>query len=250
MAVTKRTRYEVLRRDGHSCRYCGATAADSPLTVDHVIPVALGGSDAPDNLVAACQPCNSGKAATSPDETMVASASQDALRWSAAIKRAAEIRAREVDTREALYDYFEAEWNYGDHDWRPNLPGDWKATVWTFHSLGLSTYEIREAIEIALNKYGIPLGSRWRYFCGICWNKIRDLQEAAAEIASAAESDDEDGDPSDEVLQAWDRAFREGEEYGAKAVHKWHTAGIASGLILEHVIDGLHHIPDELKWSA
>ena len=39
MAVSKRTRYEVLRRDNHACRYCGASAPDAKLTVDHVLPV-------------------------------------------------------------------------------------------------------------------------------------------------------------------------------------------------------------------
>ena len=39
MAVTKRTRYEVLRRDGHACRYCGQMAPDVKLAVDHVVPV-------------------------------------------------------------------------------------------------------------------------------------------------------------------------------------------------------------------
>lgn len=64
MAVSKRLRYEVLRRDNHTCRYCGATAPDVPLRVDHVTPVALGGTDTPDNLVTACEPCNSGKSST------------------------------------------------------------------------------------------------------------------------------------------------------------------------------------------
>jgi 5-methylcytosine-specific restriction endonuclease McrA len=39
MAVSKRTRYEVLRRDNHACRYCGGIAPDVILTVDHVTPV-------------------------------------------------------------------------------------------------------------------------------------------------------------------------------------------------------------------
>lgn len=33
MAVTKRTRFEVLRRDNYTCRYCRST--DGALTVDH-----------------------------------------------------------------------------------------------------------------------------------------------------------------------------------------------------------------------
>ncbi|MCX5365877.1 HNH endonuclease [Streptomyces sp. NBC_00124] len=61
MAVSKRLRYEILRRDRYTCRYCGASAPDAPMRVDHVTPVALGGTDHPSNLVAACEPCNSGK---------------------------------------------------------------------------------------------------------------------------------------------------------------------------------------------
>lgn len=52
MAVTKRTRFEVLRRDNYTCRYCRST--DGALTVDHVTPRSLGGSDDPSNLVACC----------------------------------------------------------------------------------------------------------------------------------------------------------------------------------------------------
>ena len=47
----------VLERDGYVCPYCGRPAD----TVDHVIPVALGGTDTLDNLVAACKRCNSRK---------------------------------------------------------------------------------------------------------------------------------------------------------------------------------------------
>ena len=67
MAVSKRLRYEVLRRDGHKCRYCGHTASDTELAVDHVIPKSLGGPDHPSNLVTSCVDCNLGKATTIPD---------------------------------------------------------------------------------------------------------------------------------------------------------------------------------------
>jgi hypothetical protein len=39
------------------CAYCGGPAG----TIDHVRPQAFGGTDDPDNLVDACQPCNSRK---------------------------------------------------------------------------------------------------------------------------------------------------------------------------------------------
>ena len=83
MAISKRTRYEVLRRDDHRCRYCGAAAPDVKLTIDHVVPVSLGGSDEPGNLVAACPDCNAGKAASNPDAPLVADVSDKAIRWAA-----------------------------------------------------------------------------------------------------------------------------------------------------------------------
>lgn len=73
MAASKRLRYEVLRRDNHTCQYCGRSAPDVELHVDHVIPVALGGRDEPSNLKAACRDCNSGKGSMPPDYPTVPS---------------------------------------------------------------------------------------------------------------------------------------------------------------------------------
>ena len=36
-------RFDVLRRDGFRCTYCGVTAEASELRVDHVLPVCRGG---------------------------------------------------------------------------------------------------------------------------------------------------------------------------------------------------------------
>lgn len=56
---------EVIARDGHRCRYCGAT---DDLTIDHLIPRCRGGNDKPSNLVVACRSCNSSKGARTPNE--------------------------------------------------------------------------------------------------------------------------------------------------------------------------------------
>ena len=89
VAVTKRTRYEVMRRDNFTCRYC--RSSDGELTVDHVTPVALGGDDRPENLVSCCKDCNSGKASSAPDAALVADVSDDAIRWSGAMESAAQV---------------------------------------------------------------------------------------------------------------------------------------------------------------
>lgn len=60
-SISKRTRFEVFKRDDFQCRYCGARAPEMILHVDHVVPVCDGGSDEEDNLVTACEGCNLGK---------------------------------------------------------------------------------------------------------------------------------------------------------------------------------------------
>jgi hypothetical protein len=53
----RKIRERILMRDQNTCQYCGQEAN----TVDHVIPIALGGTDEPNNLVAACARCNYSK---------------------------------------------------------------------------------------------------------------------------------------------------------------------------------------------
>jgi 5-methylcytosine-specific restriction endonuclease McrA len=59
-------RREVLRRDHHTCQYCGSTKR---LTLDHVIPRSRGGQHTWDNVVTACERCNSRKSDRTPSET-------------------------------------------------------------------------------------------------------------------------------------------------------------------------------------
>ena len=59
------TRERIYRRDHHTCVYCGATAADDVLTLDHVLARIYGGTNHPSNLVTACRSCNSAKKALS-----------------------------------------------------------------------------------------------------------------------------------------------------------------------------------------
>ena len=183
MAVSKRTRFEVLRRDNHTCRYCGQSAPDVKLTVDHVLPVALGGGDDPTNLVAACKDCNSGKSSMSPDAPLVAEVKHAALVWSAAMSMAAERAAARREKLDELFYYFEYEWNYSK---LPMLPRDWRAAVGSFDSAGLSFDDFTEAMEIVESKRGvIPYYGIWPYFYGICRNKLRELEADARAIIAA-----------------------------------------------------------------
>jgi len=173
MPLSKRIRYEILKRDNHTCRYCGASAPDATLTVDHVTPVALGGSDDPSNLVAACRDCNYGKSSTSPDAAVVADVKALDMQWAGAIKRAAEMQAAARRARDEYIHAFGNEWeSYG----RRIPDGAWQS-VERLYTAGLPLEELLEAALVAATNRGVY--DRFAYFMGICWKKVNELQEIA-----------------------------------------------------------------------
>lgn len=60
-SLSPKVRFDVLKRDAFTCQYCGRSAPEVDLHVDHVVPVAAGGGNEPGNLTTACAECNLGK---------------------------------------------------------------------------------------------------------------------------------------------------------------------------------------------
>jgi hypothetical protein len=63
----------IWERSRGMCWYCGADTVRSPqamneASIDHRIPISLGGTDDAENLVLACRSCNSEKGAKTADE--------------------------------------------------------------------------------------------------------------------------------------------------------------------------------------
>lgn len=59
------SRKEIFRRDKYQCQYCSNR---KDLTIDHIIPRSKGGKNTWDNLVTACQACNSRKGNYTPEQ--------------------------------------------------------------------------------------------------------------------------------------------------------------------------------------
>ncbi|MEN6388852.1 MAG: HNH endonuclease [Syntrophomonas sp.] len=59
--ISKRLRFEVFKRDAFTCQYCGKTAPNVILEVDHIEPVSKGGKTTMLNLITSCKECNRGK---------------------------------------------------------------------------------------------------------------------------------------------------------------------------------------------
>jgi hypothetical protein len=177
MAITKRTRFEVLRRDGYTCQYCGAKAPDVVLHIDHIMPKALGGSDSPDNLATACKDCNSGKASIMPDSPLVQGLSEKAAAYALGmVDKMTRIRAT-VDTFEDYLELFTDRWN----SWVVTatqapikLPADHELSIYRWHAMGIPLRLIEMSIPKAMMRPGLRgPDAEFSYMAGIVWNLVK-----------------------------------------------------------------------------
>ena len=174
-------RFEVFKRDGFTCQYCGNQPPAVVLEVDHIIAVASGGTDDIENLLTACFGCNRGKGALALDALPADS------RERIEEKREAAEQLREYNA------YLEALREEEDDiitdlglAWYNRFHPARERDKWTFGPSRVSTVrqfmrelptvEIRDAIEMAIDRMQpAPRQDEraWKYFCGICWTKIR-----------------------------------------------------------------------------
>lgn len=212
--ISRRLRFEILRRDGHQCRYCGAGADEAKLTVDHVIPVALGGTNDPSNLVAACKDCNAGKTSTSPDEHVVADADDRAVAWARALELAAERRRADIHQAQAVVDAFDTAWCSWTDGYSQAVDRDprWRTSIDTFVAAGLNLDDLVHFVDVAMRSKASH-NSKWRYFCGCCWKEVNRRQEIALDIVGGATpGDDEISEAAIEEAEqaAYDDGFNDG----------------------------------------
>lgn len=213
MAVSKRLRFEIFRRDNHTCRYCGRAAPEVKLRPDHVVPVALGGSDDPSNLVTSCDDCNSGKSSVAPDSPVVAQVQDDALRWAQAQKAAAAAMLKEHQAHAAVIDQFGKRWDYWTTVQRKNawLSQDWQHSVQCWLEAGLPIELIIDCLDKAMRKANLRPGDVFKYTCGIAWGRVRELREHTSRLVQPAgsESGTSRGELDIEFMKGWNAGTEE-----------------------------------------
>lgn len=170
--ISKKVRFDVFKRDGFQCSYCGAHPSEIVLLeVDHVHPVAEGGTNDIDNLVTACFDCNRGKGA----EPL--SSIPQSLEEKAAIvaEREGQIRAyyQILELQKERKD--EEAWSVADIFMQrfadDSISRDRMISIRMFLER-LNVFAVRESMEIACaKKYNEE--PAFKYFCGVCWNKIK-----------------------------------------------------------------------------
>jgi hypothetical protein len=147
------------------------------LEVDHVVAVAAGGGNEMDNLVTSCEPCNRGKGAR--DLNAVPEGLAD--KATAVVEREAQLKGyhNAMETKRKRLDA--QAWELMNM-WRTEqdgAPRDWMNSMRMFIDK-LGYHEVLEAIQIAMAKSFYREEKTWKYFCGICWNKLRKQEGAVA----------------------------------------------------------------------
>jgi|ERR1700749_1184528 len=171
MAVSKKTRFDVFKRDGFKCQYCGRNPPIVILEVDHIIPVSKNGTDRIDNLVTSCFDCNRGKTnglLTSLPRTTAEKTKElkeRELQYKEYCKVMESIAAREqneIEKVDEIYSSYFNEFCLSDRFKNGSLR--------RFIKL-IGFHKVERAMHNACTRV-FDSDKAIKYFCGICWNEI------------------------------------------------------------------------------
>ena len=172
IALTKKVRFEVFKRDGFKCVYCGQTPPNVLLEADHVIPVSKGGTNHIDNLVCSCYDCNRGKSAnelTNLPETIQSKAELLKLKT----KQYKELKKLQIELDSIIDQQIVEVHNI----YKKAFPEYYLTDKFLLSVRHFITQLGVEVVKDAMSKACWRLNSSVsiKYFCGICWNKIKGL---------------------------------------------------------------------------
>lgn len=181
--LTKAIRFEVFKRDHFTCQYCGRKSPEVILEVDHIVPVAEGGTNDIINLVTSCRDCNRGKGKRKLDDN------------AAVLKQRAELELMaERQEQVEMMIQWKNDMSAMDNMLVENLSDYWiTITGYDISEAGIrmlrSCYnrfgysEVYEAITIAVDKYfkdnAISAADAFHKIGGICYNRKKQRENDA-----------------------------------------------------------------------
>ena len=173
--VSKKIRFEIFKRDGFKCAYCGKTPPAVTLECDHIEPVSAGGTNDLNNLITACFDWNRGKMniplETIPqpmqDNMEVIEEKRKQLReYKKFVNKLNKQVGIIIDSIESIYKIAYPDYSLQEIN-RENIR-------YFLDQIGIE--EVEKSMRIAINAvYEDPAGT-WRYFCGICWRRIKGIR--------------------------------------------------------------------------
>lgn len=191
MAITKKLRFEVFKRDGFSCVYCGKMPPEVVLECDHIEPKAKGGNDDINNLITACFDCNRGKRdiplnkipnQLSENLEILKEKEDQISEYRKYIKKIERRINKDIEKINITFQL-----TYPDRVFNEKFIN---LTIKRFIKL-LPLEEIIEAMEIGCSRFNDDPERAIRYFCGVCWKKIKK------------------DDPKDQIVYWWKELSKE-----------------------------------------
>jgi hypothetical protein len=173
VTVSSKLRFEVFKRDGFTCQYCGRKTPAVVLELDHIDPKSKGGGNEETNLITSCFDCNRGKGARVLS-SVIPSAADRAERVSEAEaqlrayrKELAKVEKRKQRDLGAVNAAYQE--TFKDQELtRHFLEGSVRSFI---EKLPLE--EVEWSMRRACDKFSHSGGKAIKYFCGICWTKIK-----------------------------------------------------------------------------
>lgn len=172
---SKRTRFEVFKRDSFCCGYCGGKPPSVVLEVDHIVPRSKGGTNDKENLLTSCKVCNAGKSdiRIKADPKLIQISKEQREASVARLAALAEIAMQQKEHQEEQLTIILCHWS--------DLLGDVDALNPYFEDRSvlrflqdLTIEQVIEAVNLTVQKCRDKSGySQFKYFCGVCWTKIR-----------------------------------------------------------------------------
>lgn len=172
MSISKKIRFEVFKRDGFTCAYCGKSPPEVTLECDHIDPKSKGGSNDINNLITACFDCNRGKSNTElakipaklhENYEILKETESQLAEYHKFIRKIDRRINKEIQKVDATYTEM-----FPDYELNEKFK---RGTIKTLLK-SLPVQEVVDAMFLAGSR--IPDHDRAvKYFCGICWNKIK-----------------------------------------------------------------------------
>lgn len=170
-SLSKRARFEVFKRDGFTCQYCGEAPPRVILEIDHVVPICEGGEDEEWNMITACFNCNRGKAGiplSIVPKSLAEKAAEVEEREAQLAGYREIIQARVERIEDDMWQVAEILFPRWEED---GVRRNYLQSIKNFNSR-MDLHEVIDAAEIARANIGYSDNRRFRYFCGVCWRKI------------------------------------------------------------------------------
>ncbi len=170
--LSKKTRFEVFKRDGFTCQYCGATPPKSVLECDHIDPVSKGGTNDMYNLITSCFDCNRGKSNIKLDKIALSVTEKHKIliekdlqfkEYQKLIRRLEKKLRKEEDEVGAVYSVWFSEYE---------LSNRFKQSTVRKFIDAIGIIETKKSMNSACAKV-THSEQAIKYFCGICWNIIK-----------------------------------------------------------------------------